>query len=95
MNEIINRYVADILENLELILLCVIGFHIVGKALKVVIALIAAVALGLMVYVYANGGVLYGAGIDVEALLEGVQNIGTVGTLEIPEELLPLLEFLK
>lgn len=47
--DFLSKYTADILENLELVLLYFIGFQFAGKFIKVVVALIAAVALGLLV----------------------------------------------
>ena len=86
--DFLSKYTADILENLELVLLCFIGFQFAGKFIKVVVTLIAVVALGLLVFTYVNGGTLYTyQELDLEYLM---------GQLKQLEELdLSGLEFLN
>ena len=38
--DFLSKYTADILENLELVLLCFIGFQFAGKFIKVVVTLL-------------------------------------------------------
>lgn len=82
--DFLSKYTADILENLELVLLCFIGFQFAGKFIKVVVTLIAAVALGLLVFTYVNGGTLYTyQELDLGYLMEQLKELKELEGLDL------------
>lgn len=77
MGDFIGRYTADILENLELVLLCVLGLQVASKLVKVIVVVVAVVAVGLLVFTYMNGGKLYSyEQINISEVLNDLHNWG-------------------
>lgn len=77
MGDFIGRYAADILENLELVLLCILGLQVASKLVKVIVIVVAVVAVGLLVFTYMNGGTLYSyEQINISEVLNDLRNWG-------------------
>ena len=77
MGDFIGKYAADILENLELVLLCALGLQVASKLVKTIVIVVAVVAISLLVLTYANGGALYSyEQIDMNEVLNDLRNWG-------------------
>lgn len=77
MGDFIGRYAADILENLELVLLCVLGLQVASKLVKTIVIVVAVVAVALLAFTYVNGGTLYSyEQIDMSEVLNDLYNWG-------------------
>lgn len=77
MGDFIGRYAADILENLELVLLCILGLQVASKLVKTIVIVVAVVAVALLAFTYVNGGTLYSyEQIDMNEVLNDLYNWG-------------------